>query len=53
MLIICRRVGSASALSTSTDSSTFATAIDIAGGQQTPFTRSGAAPFTIAVYQFH
>src|SRR5436305_1414124 len=46
MPIICNRVGSASALSTSTDWSTFATAIGIAGGQQTPLTRSGVTAFT-------
>src|ERR1700681_111165 len=47
--IICRRVGSASALSTSTDCSTFATVIGIVGGQETPLTRSGATAFTIRI----
>src|ERR1700704_1219388 len=46
MPTICRRVGSASALSTSTDWSTRARAIGIAGGELTPLTRPPTAAFT-------
>src|SRR5438105_1498045 len=49
--IICSRVGSARALSSSTEASTLVRGSGMDGGEHTPLTRSGSVDFIPAVYQ--